>query len=386
MLTDCRICRVFSPDAQAGATARCRVLIHVLDVNDNSPAFRHELYEGKIMESAAPGSLVFNRTTTATPLVISASDADSGANALLSYDVVEPGPAALFAIDSNTGAVRTLAPLDREQLAVVEFTVQVSDNGRPRLSSDGVARVRIVVTDVNDSPPRFSQAAYNATVLLPTYTGVAVLKVTAFDPDTDVNSTLRYDVASGNVDGKFSIDRQSGLISVTNGDGLASLYHLEVSVTDGKFVTNVPVDIHMERILASGLAFAKDKYSGTVMENTTRPVTVVALNVLGTLLNEHVTFSILNPQGYFEVGATSGVVQTSGRAFDREAQDSYVVVIEARSERGEGEKPRIAHTRVQVNVTDVNDNRPVFLNLPYYAVVSVEAPKGSVVTKVCTGL
>ena len=370
---------------QAGASARCRVLIHVLDVNDNAPVFQQDAYEGRIVESAATGSLVFGATTANTaakPLVISARDLDTGANALLSYDIVEAAAAALFTIDSNTGAVRTLAPVDREQQAVVEFSVQVSDGGKPRLQSERLARVRVVVVDVNDSPPVFGETSYNATVLLPTYAGVAVLQVQASDPDTDMNSTLTYNLTGGNQDGKFAVDRKTGWISVANADGLIPYYQLEVSASDGKFTSNAAVHVHLERIHASGLTFSQDKYAGLVEENSTRLVTVAVLNVLGAVLNEHVAFSILNPRGYFQIGKTSGVVQTNRVAFDRETRDTYVLVVEARSERGEGERARVAHTLVQVNVTDINDNRPVFLGLPYYAVVPVDAAKGSVVTKV----
>lgn len=340
------------------------------------------------MESAAAGSLVFQRLSSA-PLVVSAKDRDAGVNALLSYDIVEARASQLFAIDSNTGAVRTLAVLDREQMSRIEFTVQVSDHGRPRRVSDQVARVVIHIQDVNDSPPKFiGQLPYSASLLLPTFAGVAVLQVRAEDPDTDVNSTLHYEITGGNDDGKFTIDRRTGWISVADADGLAtsSFFSLEVGVSDGKYTTAGTVEIQLEKMLASGLAFAHDKYTGHVTENSTRgPVTVVALNVLGTLLNEHVSFHILNPHGLFQVGATSGVVQTVGEVpFDREVQSRYVIVVEARSERGDGEKPRIAHTRVEIEVVDINDNRPVFFNLPYYAVVSVEAPKGSVITKVCS--
>lgn len=319
--------------------------------------------------------------------MVTAKDRDAGVNALLSYDIVEPRAAQLFAIDSNTGAVRTLAPLDREQLARVEFTVQVSDHGRPRRNSDQVARVIVVITDVNDSPPKFiGQLPYTASVLLPTFAGVAVLRVRAEDPDVDINSTLTYDITGGNGAGKFAIDRRTGWISVSDTDGLSSsnFYTIEVSVSDGKFRTTTKVEMQLEKMLASGLAFAQDKYTGYVTENSTRgPTTIVALNVLGTHLNEHVTFSILNPQGLFQVGSTSGVVQAVGQVpFDREVDPRYVIVVEARSERGDGEKPRIAHTRVEIEVTDINDNWPAFFNLPYYAVVASESPKGSVVTKV----
>jgi protocadherin Fat 1/2/3 len=37
---------------------------------------------------------------------------------------------------------------------------------------------------------------------------------------------------------------------------------------------------------------------------------------------------------------------------------------------------------VNVTIQDINDNCPMFVNLPYYAVVSVDAQKGDVITKV----
>lgn len=37
---------------------------------------------------------------------------------------------------------------------------------------------------------------------------------------------------------------------------------------------------------------------------------------------------------------------------------------------------------VNITVLDINDNCPMFVNLPYYAVVSVDAQKGDLITKV----
>lgn len=59
--------------------------------------------------------------------------------------------------------------LDHETIPKFDFYVKVSDLGKPRLSSEMSARVQILVTDVNDCPPKFTQSVYNATVLLPTY-------------------------------------------------------------------------------------------------------------------------------------------------------------------------------------------------------------------------
>jgi protocadherin Fat 1/2/3 len=37
---------------------------------------------------------------------------------------------------------------------------------------------------------------------------------------------------------------------------------------------------------------------------------------------------------------------------------------------------------VNVTILDINDNCPMFVNLPNYAVVSVDAQKGDMITKV----
>lgn len=135
-------------------------------------------------ESATIGSLVINANITSTALVIKAEDTDSELNAVLNYDIVEDLPRKFFHIDSNTGAIRTVMLLDHETIPEFQFHVKVSDSGKPRLSSESTAKVIISVSDVNDCPPKFPQTEYNATVLLPTWKNVAVLKLEAFDPDS----------------------------------------------------------------------------------------------------------------------------------------------------------------------------------------------------------
>jgi protocadherin Fat 1/2/3 len=55
---------------------------------------------------------------------------------------------------------------------------------------------------------------------------------------------------------------------------------------------------------------------------------------------------------------------------------------QARSDDTRGDRPRVAHVMVNVTILDINDNCPMFVNLPYYAVVSVDAQKGDIITKV----
>lgn len=131
------------------------------------------------------------------------------------------------------------------------------------------------------------------------------------------------------------------------------------------------------------MVFQKSVYEGTVLENSTKISTVCVVNVVGSELNEHIQFSILNPTDLFTIGSTSGAIRTTGIRFDREVQDNYELIVEAKSvATPDRDKPRIAHVIVNVTVMDINDNCPMFVNLPYYAVVSIDDQKGDIITKV----
>lgn len=191
--------------------------------------------------------------------------------------------------------------------------------------------------------------------------------------------TSRYDIIDGNVGQAFSIDPQTGAVTVSNPEHMRKTYLLHVRASDGKYSSIAQVGVKVEKSENSGLVFQKEVYEGTVMENSTKITTVAVLNVLGSALNEHIVFGILNPTDMFVIGPTSGAISTTGIRFDREAIDKYELIVEAKSQVP---KQRVAHVVVNVTVLDINDNCPIFVNLPYYAVVSVDAQKADVIMKV----
>lgn len=202
----------------ASTAARSNLIVHILDQNDNAPQFVRTQFSGIISEAAPIGSLILaaeNGTESSQPLVIKAIDADSGVNALLHFEIVEQMPRRFFHIDSTTGAIRTVTVLDHEKIDVFNFHVTVSDLGKPHLTSETTAKIKITVTDVNDSSPKFSRAEYNVTLILPTYKNIAVIQLNATDPDANVAQTthLRYDIIDGNKERVFQIDSETGLIT-----------------------------------------------------------------------------------------------------------------------------------------------------------------------------
>ncbi|KAL7824253.1 hypothetical protein AOLI_G00330120 [Acnodon oligacanthus] len=361
----------------AGQSTNATLLIHLKDENDNAPVFIQDEFTGMVSESSPVKSVVL--TKDSTPLVIRALDMDRDANARLVYQIVEPFAHNYFAIDSSTGAIRTTTELDYEQRSHFRFSVQVHDMGIPRHFAERAANVTIKVIDVNDCPPQFSQDLYETTVLVPTYRGVEVIAVNASDADSGPNARLLYSIAEGNIGEKFKMDPVTGVISIQNVTQLRSRYELRVRVSDGRFSRMASVKINVRENKASSLRFTQSSYKAFVQENSLEKRTLAVIAAMGNQVNEPLFYTILNPDRRFEISRTSGVLSSTGIPFDREEQDTYEIVVEVSKE---GKSSDLAHILVTVTVEDVNDNPPVFVNLPYHALVQKDAEVGHMIRQV----
>lgn len=360
----------------AGMASNATAIIQLKDENDNPPVFQQLRYHGSISEAAAVNSVVLNSDNS--PLVIKATDADRNENALLVYQIVEDVAKMFFTVDSGTGSIRTIASLDHETLDTFHFHVFVRDSGRPQLTADGPAEVTVRVIDTNDSPPQFSQSSYETVLLRPTYVGVEVLQVKATDPDEDVSKNLTYSLTNGVLE-HFAIKPLSGIIVVKQNNFSNERFLFSVRVSDGKFSNTALVNVLVREALDSGLSFSQSLYSSTIQENEPAVTQVAVVNALGNHVNEPIMYTLLNGGMHFKIRPTSGVIQTTGVAFDREEQEFYELVVEARREE---DHLHVARVLVKVQVEDVNDNAPVFVGLPYYAAVQVDAEPGTDIFRV----
>ncbi|XP_024115722.1 protocadherin Fat 1a isoform X3 [Oryzias melastigma] len=361
----------------AGLASNATLLIHLKDENDNAPVFIQREFKGVISESAPVNSVVLTHENN--PLVIHASDADCDQNARLIYQIVEPFAHNYFAIDSSTGAIRITTALDYEERSVFHFTVQVHDLGMPRLFAETAANVTINVIDVNDCSPTFSQELYEAVIVLPTYKGVEVIQVNATDSDSGPNSKLLFSISEGNIGDKFKIEPITGIISIQNVTQLRSRYELKIRVSDGRFATVARVKISVKENKQSKMKFTQDSYKVYIKENSSDRKTLAVIAAVGNQVNEPLFFRILNPDSRFQISRTSGVVSTTGIPFDREAQDTYDIVVEV---TGQDKSEDAAHVLVTLTVEDVNDNNPMFVNLPYHALVQMDADEGQLIRQV----
>lgn len=80
-----------------------------------------------------------------------------------------------FKIDLSSGVITVKSPLDRESQAEFSLTVVAKDSGTPFLSASVV--VRVIIDDVNDNAPVFSQQMFYGSIREDASSGSTVLKV-----------------------------------------------------------------------------------------------------------------------------------------------------------------------------------------------------------------
>uniref|UniRef100_G3UIR9 Cadherin-22 n=1 Tax=Loxodonta africana TaxID=9785 RepID=G3UIR9_LOXAF len=161
-------------------------IIKVQDINDSEPRFLHGPYIGSVAELSPTGTSVMQ---------VMASDADDptyGSSARLVYSVLDGEHH--FAVDPKTGGViRTAVPdLDRESQERYEVVIQATDMAGQLGGLSGSTTVTIVVTDVNDNPPRFPQKMYQFSIKESAPIGTAVGRVKAEDSDVGENTDMTY--------------------------------------------------------------------------------------------------------------------------------------------------------------------------------------------------
>ena len=120
-------------------------------------------------------------------MVVVATDKDVGENARITYGLSDE-ESGDFKIDPNTGAIMINRPLDRETGEVYVLTVTAHDNGIPRMSD--TTDVEIVIVDVNDNKPLFTQTNYHGSVREDSIPGTSILEILATDRDQDLNGRI----------------------------------------------------------------------------------------------------------------------------------------------------------------------------------------------------
>ncbi|XP_023559799.1 protocadherin alpha-7-like [Octodon degus] len=360
------------------------VEVEVKDINDNPPVFpatQKNLFiaESRLLDSRFP--------------LEGASDADVGANALLTYRL---SPNEYFSLDipPNHEHVKPLGlvlrkPLDREEAPEIYLLLTATDGGKPELT--GTVQILIMVLDANDNAPVFDRTLYTVKLAENVSFGTLVVNATASDLDEGVNGDITYSFSSDvspDIKSKFHIDGVSGEITVI---GLidfeeSKTYKIRVEAVDRgalPLAGHCTVLVEVVDVNDNAPELTVSSQSLLVSEDT-QPDTVITLirvfdrdsgtnGQVTCSLSPHVPFKLVSTfKNYYSLVLDS--------TLDRESTPGYALIVTARDG---GSPPLSASATVSVEVADVNDNAPVFAQPEHTVFVKENNPPGSHIFTVC---
>ncbi|TKS80775.1 Protocadherin Fat 4 [Collichthys lucidus] len=356
-------------------SATAAISVSVLDVNDFAPLFSPETLTIHVMENEEDPSQLIHQ--------FSALDEDLGVNSQLTYFIQKGNSDGLFSITHN-GTFQILHSLDRERESFYSVTIIAVDSGLAPLT--GTLNVQVIVDDINDNHPEFTEEVYNTIVSEDSHTGTVFAMVTASDVDEGLSADIRYSME--NLDVPFAIDETSGELFTTDvldretdsgtvftssalqgTEDIVVNVHVEDSGENPKFdVTTISIRFqNMSEFPQMNVAVLDD----SLYED--EPVgTLVAVVSAESIRAEPVSFYLAsgNFEDVFHVEQLSGAL-TVENPLDYENKKEFTLLIEARDS---GLPPFSSFVEIHINISDVNDNFPQFTQPEYRCEVFENSP------------
>ncbi|XP_036380430.1 protocadherin alpha-8-like isoform X9 [Megalops cyprinoides] len=317
-------------------SSACKVLIEVLDVNDNAPEISVTSLKSTVREDVKPGTAV---------ALITVSDKDGGNNGNVKCHISGALPFRLQSSYKNYYSLVVEGPLDRETTSQYNVTIIATDEGTPPLSSTSVITVH--VSDVNDNAPRFLEPEINVYVKENSPVGGVICIVSAFDSDENENARVTYsllEISSNPVSAsaKVSVNSVSGQIYSLQSFNYEEVktFQFQVQATDSgvpPLSSNVTVNV-----------FILD-------ENDNSPVVLPPYSDQGSVNTENIPYSaeagyfvakiravdadsgynallsyhIAEPKGtsLFRIGTSTGEIRTKRRMSDNDLKTHPLIIL-----------------------------------------------------------
>ncbi|XP_044133355.1 protocadherin gamma-B1-like [Bufo gargarizans] len=189
-----------------GLISHCKILIEVIDMNDNVPQIVISSLLSPIQEDAKPGTMI---------ALIEVHDQDTGFNGETDCEIVEIVPFNLQLSSDNYYTLSTSMTLDREQQAYYNITIEATDRGSPPLSNRRT--IGLEIADVNDNPPVFITSKYSAYIPENNLPRASIFSIKAIDPDIGHNAKIIYTISTKDTENLsmssfFSMNIETGVL------------------------------------------------------------------------------------------------------------------------------------------------------------------------------
>lgn len=366
------------------------VTIKVNDINDHAPTFPRKKSTFNIPEQTAIGTRV--------PLE-PAVDADQGQLTTQGYLIKDGNVGQAFTLETRRGSngvlyldlvVNTI--LDREKRSTYTLSLEAFDGGSPKRTD--VMSLDITVQDINDNAPVFNQSRYHAIISENLQPGSNILQVFATDDDEGDNGKVLYEInrRQSDPDRYFVVDSHSGVITLNKplDFEMKRVHELVVQAQDNATqpeVSNAFVTIHVrdynDNQPTMTIIFLTEDGSPRVSEGAQPGQYVARISVTDPDYGEYanVNVSLEGGDGKFALTTKDNIIYLIcvDRILDREERDTYELRVMATDS---GTPPLRAESSFIIQVTDVNDNPPLFDQPVYRQVIPEVAFPGSFVLQV----
>ncbi|XP_026775230.3 protocadherin gamma-A5-like [Pangasianodon hypophthalmus] len=176
-----------SDKGQPPLSVDCRVIIKIVDVNDNKPEIEITSILNTVPEDSKPGTVIS---------LISVTDKDSGINGKVICSISGGLPFELKpSVEDNVYSLITSKRLDRELISHYDIVLTAKDMGQPALSS--FKSLNLQVSDINDNLPEFPQNPLELYLTENNVPGSSIFSVSATDKDLNENAEITYQIMKG---------------------------------------------------------------------------------------------------------------------------------------------------------------------------------------------
>ncbi|XP_064810530.1 protocadherin alpha-8-like isoform X1 [Oncorhynchus masou masou] len=340
-----------------------KIIVNVMDVNDNTPVFSQSLYKARVSENVAFASSI---------LTITATDLDEGVNGDLVYSFIERGhfnPADTFSINSDTGEIKVKGKLDFEEKAAYEIRVQVSDRGHSPRSAHG--KVLVEVIDVNDNTPEISVTSLMSPVREDAELMSVVALVTVNDKDGGQNGLTNCKLV-GSVPFKLKSNYKNDYSLVVDGPldrESTAQYNVIITATDEgtpPLSSTSLITVDVSDVNDNAPRFSEPIINVYVKENSPVGDVIYTTSAFDPDSGENakVTYSLLDKSvsisSAVNINSDTGDV-VSLLSFNYEEIKTFQFKVQATDS---GVPPLSSNVTVNVFILDENDNSPGIL-APY---------------------
>ncbi|XP_034399777.1 protocadherin beta-16-like [Cyclopterus lumpus] len=343
------------------------VTVQITDINDNVPTFEKSEMKFKISESAITGAkFVLER----------AVDRDVGINDLKNYEL-KPSDHFVLKLHNNADGNRNVEmvlqqPLDREKQEQISLVLTAVDGGEPQMS--GTMLIVITVLDVNDNAPVFTQPTYKATVHENSPKGTIVDIVSASDADQGSNGKITYSITNtlDNVRKVFEVNEENGEVSLIGDIDFEKSRHFQINVLasdEGGLTDSCKLIVDVQDINDNKPEINIMSKSTVISEDAKLNTVVMMINIedLDSAENGHVKCFIFENVPFILKTSTNNFYSlVTDSDLDRETSSQYNITVTCSDE---GVPSLSSSVTLSLQISDVNDNAPVFERSSYEAYI-----------------